>query len=230
MSSISMRSYWNERYETGRIWGDAECPSAVSATEYFKRYNVQSVLVPGCGYGRNSLYFAQQGFDVLAFDVSDVAVRHAMEQATAHSENVKYTVGDIFDPAFLEGRQFDGIYLSNVLHLFLKKERDALLDVMTSLLKPNGILTLSCISVYDTNNFGIGVEVEPNTFMKHAGKPLHFFDDKEIETILQPCCRLLEQRLHVQTESDPSGEAEDLHLWFVSAIKNSFFTFCQPTG
>jgi SAM-dependent methyltransferase len=218
--NISMKSYWNERYQGGRIWGDIQCPSAMLAKEHFKRHNVQSVLVPGCGYGRNSLYFAQQGFEVVAFDISDLAIEHAVEQAKIHSvENLQYIVGDLFNPLFLGRKQFDGIYLSNVIHLFLKNERDALLDIVTSLLKPKGILTFSCISIYDTNNYGIGDEIEPNTFMKHEGKPLHFFNDEEIPAILGPRYRILEQRLHIQTESDPNGEVEDLHLWFVAAEK-----------
>jgi 2-polyprenyl-3-methyl-5-hydroxy-6-metoxy-1,4-benzoquinol methylase len=214
-----MKSYWNGRYAAGRIWGDAPCPSAFMANEHFKRGNVNDVLVPGCGYGRNSFFFAKQGFRVTAFDVSDVAIELARGQARDRSTDLEYAVGDIFDETFMAGKQFDGVYLSNVLHLFLVDQREQILRHITSFLKPGGIFAFSCISVFDTNNYGIGVEIEPNTFEKHEGKPLHFFDENEIQTILEADYRILEQKLHVQTEADPSGETEDLQLWFVAAQK-----------
>lgn len=214
-----MNSYWNGRYTEGRIWGDAPCPSVLMANEYFKNEDVKDVLVPGCGYGRNSYFLAGQGYNVTAFDVSDVAVELAKAQARGSTVDIEYTVGNIFDDALLAGRQFDGIYLSNVLHLFLAEERDKLLRRLSSLLKPGGIFAFSCISVFDTNNYGIGPEVEPNTFEKHEGKPLHFFDETEIQNFLKADYKVLERKLHVQTESDPSGETEDLQLWFVAARK-----------
>ncbi|MCL6601166.1 MAG: class I SAM-dependent methyltransferase [Alicyclobacillus macrosporangiidus] len=214
-----MNSYWNARYANGRIWGDDPCPSALMANEHFRSANVKDLLVPGCGYGRNSVFFAEKGYRVTAFDVSDVAIELATAQARERSIDIDYAVGDIFDAAFLTGKEFDGIYLSNVLHLFLAAERDKLVRRLTSLLKRGGIFAFSCISVFDTNNYGIGPEVEPNTFEKHEGKPLHFFDEIEIRTKLEADYKILEQKLHVQTEADPSGETEDLQLWFVAAQK-----------
>lgn len=216
----SRTDYWNSRYQRGRIWGDDPCPSALLANDYFKRYHVRNVLVPGCGYGRNSFYFALQGFDVTAFDISDMAINQAVEYANSQSvKNIHYEVGDIFDQRFFQEKKFDGIYLSNVIHLFLKTERQNLMDRISSLLKPKGVFTFSCISIYDSNNYGIGNEIEPNTFIKHEGKPLHFFDEQEIKTLLQPHYQILDQHLHVQTESDPNGDSEDLQLWFVAAEK-----------
>lgn len=176
---MQMSSYWNGRYAYGRIWGDSACPSALMANEYFKKNTVKDVLVPGCGYGRNSHFFAAQGYRVTAFDVSEVAIELAKAQAWECSVDIDYTVGDFFDDAFLSGRTFEGIYLSNVFHLFLAAERDKLVRRLTCLLKPGGILTFSCISVYDTGNYGIGPEVERNTFEKHKGKPLHFFNEND---------------------------------------------------
>ena len=214
-----MKSYWNARYMGGHIWGDEVCPSAVMAGDGFHRYQVSDVLVPGCGYGRNSLWLAKRGFHVTAFDVADKAIELAIEQSHDESFDIEYYVADVFDDSLLLGRQFDGIYLSNVIHLLLAEERKKLIDRLTSLLKPHGILTFSCMSEFDKNNYGIGVEVEPNTFEKHTGKPLHFFSEEEIRGMLSSAYEVLECKLHTQTETDPSGETEDLQLWFVVSKK-----------
>ena len=115
--------------------------------------------------------------------------------------------------------QFDGIYLSNVLHLFLAGDRKRLMERMNAMLKPGGMLALTCISVYDQNNYGIGREVEANTFEKHEGKPLHFYTEEEVLRIFEGNYDLLTHTLHAQTEFDPSGESEDLQLWFVVGKK-----------
>ncbi len=42
----------------GRLWGNAPYPAALMAKDYFRQTGVKAILVPGCGYGRNSLFFA----------------------------------------------------------------------------------------------------------------------------------------------------------------------------
>lgn len=214
-----MKSYWNARYTGGSIWGHDACPSALMAGDWFRRQQVKDILLPGCGYGRNSLWFASQGFLVTAYDVSDTAIRLAEEQSRDKLLDIEYIVGDLFDDTLLTGRRFGNIYLSNVLHLFLAENRKRLIERMTLMLKPQGILAFSCISVFDTNNYGIGSEIEPNTFEKHEGKPLHFFSEEEIRQMLAGEYQVLECKLHTQAETDPSGESEDLQLWFVAAKK-----------
>ncbi len=219
MMTPSMNSYWNSRYADGRIWGDDATPSARMADDWFRKYQISEVLVPGCGYGRNSMWLAKQGFQVTAFDVSDVAIQLATEDASRRGINVNYLVGDLFDPVVLNGMQFDGIYLSNVLHLFLAGDRQRLMERMDAMVKPGGMLALTCISVYDQNNYGIGREVEADTFEKHEGKPLHFYTEEELLRIFEGKYEVLTHTLHTQTESDPSGESENLQLWFVVGKK-----------
>ncbi|MDR6226339.1 class I SAM-dependent methyltransferase [Desmospora profundinema] len=216
---MNNQTYWDKRYSQGRLWGDNPCPSAVRSFPHFTRLGVKNVLVPGCGYGRNAVYFALQGFDVTAFDLSNVSILHAKALAAEQSVDVPFFQGDLFDIDFLRGKKFDAVYLSYVIHLFLKDQRESLLKRMTEWLKDNGILTFSCISTSDPHNYGFGLEVEPNTFVKHESKPLHFFTGDELKKLLEPDYRILEQKIHTQTENDPSGESEELQLWFVAAEK-----------
>ncbi|MFC4077779.1 class I SAM-dependent methyltransferase [Salinithrix halophila] len=216
---MNPQTYWNQRYEQGRVWGDEPCPSATDALPFFQRAGVKSVLVPGCGYGRNAMYFAQQGFTVTAFDLSDVSIDHAKKWAAREGVDIRFFQGDLFYEYRLKGHPFDAVYLSNVIHLFLKDQRAQLLQNLTSLLRQTGIFIFSCISTSDPNNYGIGQEVEPNTFIKHESKPLHFYTERELHEILEPNYHILEQRLHTQTETDPAGNVESLQLWFVATEK-----------
>jgi SAM-dependent methyltransferase len=219
MTHTLLAEYWNKRFEDGSIWGEEPCPSAFTARDNFVKAKVQNVLVPGCGYGRNSLFFAKTGFDVTAFDISEVAIEHAIELAKKSGQaNIIYNIGDISN---LEksSRKFNGIYLCNVIHLFKEQERDQLFQTLTDCLEDNGILVFTCISPTDYKNYGVGKEIEPNTF-EHDGKVLYFFTEEKIYNLLSKEYKIMSCRLHTQVENDPKGNTEELQLWEVVAQKN----------
>lgn len=51
----------------------------------------------GCGTGANSVFLAQNGFDVLGIDYADSAIRRAREAAAAAGAEVEFMVGDVTD-------------------------------------------------------------------------------------------------------------------------------------
>lgn len=56
----------------------------------------RSVLVVGCGYGRDSEFLASLGFDVTAFDISPTGI--AAVQARYPDSKVRYVVADLLAP------------------------------------------------------------------------------------------------------------------------------------
>ena len=76
-----MNTFWEERFrEEGRIWGDTPSRTVEYAIERFRKAGVHEVLVPGSGYGRNTMAFARAGFQVTGIEISKTAValaRHA---------------------------------------------------------------------------------------------------------------------------------------------------------
>ena len=69
-------------------WNDAEkerwlVPSedCVYLQKKWQAEGARSVLDLGCGTGRHALYFARNGFDVTAVDLSEDAVRYVKEAA-----------------------------------------------------------------------------------------------------------------------------------------------------
>ncbi|MGM0851387.1 MAG: methyltransferase domain-containing protein [Bacillota bacterium] len=132
--------------------------------------------------------------------------------------DLNYFSSNLFTLTFIPEQKYDAIYLSNVIHLFLENERSKLLSKMSSLLKQDGLLIFTCISISDTKNFSVGKEVEKNTFISH-GKTLHFYTQDEIQDMLCSTYKIQEQKLHIQTETDPDGHKENLKLWFVVGRK-----------
>ncbi|UOQ92739.1 class I SAM-dependent methyltransferase [Halobacillus shinanisalinarum] len=219
---ISQKEYWDGRFKKGKLWGDQPCPSAYRTVSYLEKNCSNSILVPGCGYGRNSAYFAKNGYDVTGVDISHEAIKHAISDVKADVTNLNYQLKDLFSLSSI-GTEFDAVFLSNVIHLFLEKDRAKLVQVMDSLIKPNGLFIFTVISRSDSKNFGVGEEVEQNTFL-HNEKVLHFYTTEEIRGILPSNYKILEQELHTQTEKDPLGNEEELILWFVVTKNNKHFS------
>jgi SAM-dependent methyltransferase len=67
---------WDETYRRQpNIYGEAPSRIATELANLLRRRTSPvRVLDLGCGYGRDSLYFAQQGFEVVALDFSPAAI------------------------------------------------------------------------------------------------------------------------------------------------------------
>jgi SAM-dependent methyltransferase len=90
--------HWETRYREGNIPWDSGRPSS----ELMRVLAEQHILPPcraielGCGTGTNSIWLAQQGFDVTGLDVSSLAIASARKKAADAKAAVRFVKGDIF--------------------------------------------------------------------------------------------------------------------------------------
>jgi len=68
-------------------------------------------FVPAMGEGRNAIYLAKHGFEVIGNDISEIAVDKAKVLAKKHNLNIKSSVVDLKEYKFIEN-QFDLIFIS----------------------------------------------------------------------------------------------------------------------
>jgi 2-polyprenyl-3-methyl-5-hydroxy-6-metoxy-1,4-benzoquinol methylase len=88
------QSTWDKRYSrNGYIFGTA--PNQFLAAQRSWLGAGQSVLCVADGEGRNSVWLAQQGLKVTAFDISPVGVEKARKLAAQAGVTVDYTVSDV---------------------------------------------------------------------------------------------------------------------------------------
>jgi SAM-dependent methyltransferase len=99
-----------------------------------------SVLCVADGEGRNSVWLARQGFQVEAFDVSDVGVAKARKLASEAAVSVDYTVADC-ERYNWSAQSHDGVVA--VFIQFADPEmRARLFANLVRALKPGGVLIL----------------------------------------------------------------------------------------
>lgn len=68
----------------------------------------------GCGLGRHSILFGQNGFNVYCFDISEDAINRTKEWATKEKLEFDYKVGDMLDLPY-DDNKFDCILCRNVI-------------------------------------------------------------------------------------------------------------------
>lgn len=95
---------WDQRYASGE-YQPRNDPSPI-VDRAIDLIGTGRALVLACGAGRNALRLAEAGFEVVAVDISPVAIGLAKAEAAAREIHLDWVVGDVgeFD---LSARRFD---------------------------------------------------------------------------------------------------------------------------
>ena len=133
-------SFWNQVYSSDQtIFVHHPTELLVNA---IKGRRPGTALDIGMGQGRNSIFLAQQGWEVTGFDPSEEGVRQARERAAKLGLHLRALVvgEEDFD---LGTAQWDLIVMT-----YVRPVRPGDADRFTRALRPNGIF------VYENNNVG----------------------------------------------------------------------------
>ena len=87
---------WNERYRDGNLpWDTGRSSSELQRVLGRNPIQPCRALDLGCGTGTNSVWLAQQGFEVTGIDVAPLAVDRAEERARDAGVTARFVVGDV---------------------------------------------------------------------------------------------------------------------------------------
>jgi SAM-dependent methyltransferase len=109
-----MKTFWNERYgNTDFAYGLEPNDFLVFASQHLPRNS--KILTIGEGEGRNALFLAKAGHDVIAVDQSDVGMTKAKKIAQQAGLNVETIAADLTD--FDIGKNQYDVIISIFCHL-----------------------------------------------------------------------------------------------------------------
>lgn len=93
---MTEQSDWNDRYRDGNLPWDTGRPSS-ELQRVFSQNMIQPcrALDVGCGTGVNSVWLAQQGFDVTGIDLAPLAVEQAAKRARDAGVKAHFLAADI---------------------------------------------------------------------------------------------------------------------------------------
>ena len=130
---------WNDRYaQPGYLFG-TEPAQFLPAHQAYLKSGLRALAVAD-GEGRNSVYMATQGLDVVAMDGSDVAIEKARALAKSEGVEVDFNLANIEDWDWA-GQQYD--IVAGIFIQFAGPEaRVSQFQNLIKALKPGGILML----------------------------------------------------------------------------------------
>ena len=131
------RSPWGREYAqtpTTYIWGTAPSSFATEVTRLLPPR--ARVLDLGCGEGRDSVFFAAQGYDVTGVDISRAGLRKAERLGRERGVAVRWIQGDVARLR-LDG-PFNLVYSCGSLHYVPRAWRPDLFRRLKTLTRPGG--------------------------------------------------------------------------------------------
>lgn len=134
-----MKEFWNERFG-GDAYFYGTAPNAFLAScAHLLRPGMKALAVAD-GEGRNGVWLAEQGLDVLAVDFSENALEKSRRLAEAAGVSVRHELADLFSWHWGEDR-FD-VIVAIFIQFASSRERPVLHHAMQAALKPGGLLLL----------------------------------------------------------------------------------------
>jgi SAM-dependent methyltransferase len=128
---------WNGRFSAPEyIFGTG--PNRFLAAQKHRLHPSQRALCVADGEGRNSVWLAEQGLDVTAFDFSPVGVQKARRLAAARGVKVHYTVATVYDWPWPHER-FD-VVAAIFVQFADPAMRSFMFERMARALRPGGLL------------------------------------------------------------------------------------------
>lgn len=104
------KTYWDSLYQE-KPYLEGKAPSPF-LTKMLARLEKGKVLDIAMGEGRNAVYLAQKGFQVKGFDISSVAVQHALTLAKETGVQIEAKQADL-DLYLMGLMEYDSIIMTN---------------------------------------------------------------------------------------------------------------------
>ncbi len=186
-----MRDYWSLSGERERKYFFGKPNEAVPAlVKEMKRRGMRRVLDIGCGFGRNSIYFIENGLDTYGFDNSEIAVKTLRKRLkekemkmhlALHDSSKKFPYSDGF---------FDATVSISAIHHSTYKNLKGIAKEIERVTKNSGMLLITA----PTYNSKYG-KSEAKNFRRigyrnyvpldgvEKGVPHFYFDEKSVKRL-----------------------------------------------
>lgn len=150
-------TYWDKTHQEKYLHADWITKPTIFATQAIKYFPPRGkILDLGAGQGQDSLYFAQQGYEVLAMDFSAFALDQAKKRlAEDIKPHIDFQVVDLSQSLPYRSGSFDVVYSHLTLHYFTTHRTQDLFDEIYSILKPGGIFATLTNTIADPEIIGL---------------------------------------------------------------------------
>lgn len=208
---------WEMVAKNDEYW-NTTAPEIYYLAERWKKLGFKKILDMGCGFGRNAIYLAKQGFEISAFDLSEHSIAMTEEKAKAAGVELKdLFVSDMLELTY-EDNTFDCMLAMNVIsHTDTEGFFDCLSEIKR-MLKPNGeaYFTVGSKESFWFNN-PICKIVDENTRIRvedgpENGIPHFYINDKDCLEMFNDFTIISIKNIRVLTEHGNFSPHYHIHL------------------
>lgn len=135
---MTAETIYDEKYsEEGYYWGKKPSSSCFKVLKLKPPVEKLRVIEVGCGEGKNAVFFARNGYDVTAFDLSEEGIKKTKRFASEVDVRLDTFTADINE--FRLEENYDIIFSSAALHYIPSNLRDEILSDYKEHTKSGGI-------------------------------------------------------------------------------------------
>ena len=171
-------NYYENKYSSDDYyWGLNPSSTCLNVLKFKPPEKPYKLLELGCGEGRNSIFFARNGYQVTTFDLAQAGVDKTNKLADRLGLNVNAFKADILD--FRLEDYFDIIFSTGNLHYLPLELREEVFQNYKTFTNPDGIHMLS---VFVKKPFiAPAPEKEINSHKWYSGELFGLYHDWKIE-------------------------------------------------
>jgi SAM-dependent methyltransferase len=175
---------WNKVYGSdASFFGDDPSNIGSECYEEFKKHGVKKILELGCGQGRDTIYFASNGIDVVAIDSSQVAIDALTKITTEKNLPIIPMIHNPSEGIPFNNSYFDAVYSHMFFNMRFTDDQLKYLFVEVNRVLKNGGLNLFSVRSDKDVMYRKGAEVEKNIYDIN-GFQIRFFTKSDVENIL----------------------------------------------
>jgi SAM-dependent methyltransferase len=178
----AQHQHWQKMFdEKPEMFGAEPSDAARIAVEMFKKEGSRRILELGAGQGRDTLFFAQNGFLVHALDYAQSAVETIAVKARKFglSGAITATQHDVRDRVPFDDEMFDGCYSHMLFCMALTTQNlEFLSDEVRRVLKPAGLNIYTVRNNHDPD-YGTGIHRGEDMY-EVGGFVVHFFSREKV--------------------------------------------------
>ncbi len=174
--------FWNKKhFEKDELARMSQHSAFVEQSmKYFNKGG--RVLELGTGIGSDTLFLADQGFEVVATDFSQPAL-DKLREAADDNIHIKTKQFDLSNPFPFEDQSFDAVYAHLTLHYFSRQTTQQIYNEVFRVLKPGGVVTMLLNSTEDSE-YGQGEKIEDDYFDIPDKGPKRYFSIKTLRPFI----------------------------------------------
>ena len=184
MKEEKIISYWSDMYSRPNVFGTGPTKLAKMANDLIHDNSIKNILEIGCGQGRDCIFFAEKGYSVETFDISENAIRFVNKtKESSNLKNLNAIVHDVTEPFSYPNIFFDFVYSNLALQFFNIDSLEKIFNNIYRVMKEESTILFSTKKKGD-KYYDFGTKISEDAY-EYKGITRYFYDKSILEHMFE---------------------------------------------